>query len=285
MVQDKTTTANRNKTMNFELMLNVENGVIKTNAQEMLAALDPALKKYDYVVMPDVYDQAKEDRAALNKLVKTISDERKRTEKNVFGTWEQDKKAIMNAEKKIKQYADNLGNGIAQIDDEEKDKKDMELEQLWYTKSERPYDLVRKKEWLNKSWTVKKIGEDMDRLVEGIKMKEITVESFLPNDPVERQQVLDVFNATLDPIQAKQEADKIADVKKRVQSQSEALREPSQAIKPQAQANTQQMSVDTSEITYNAEFRCSGTKEQMNALADFIYRNGIRCEVINKWQS
>ncbi|MCZ2809086.1 MAG: DUF1351 domain-containing protein [Candidatus Bathyarchaeota archaeon] len=271
--------------MNFELMLNVENGVIKTNAKEMLAALDPALKKYDYVVMPDVYDQAKEDRAALNKLVKTISDERKRTEKNVFGTWEQDKKAIMDAEKKIKQYADNLGNGIAQIDDEEKEKKDMELEQLWYKKSNRPYDLVRKKEWLNKSWSMKKIGEDMDRLVEGIKMKEITVESFLPNDPVERQQVLDVFNTTLDPIQAKQEADKIADANKRVQSLYEAPADLSGQNMQQAQANTRQMSVYASEITYNAEFRCSGTKEQMNALADFIYRNGIRCEVIKKWQS
>lgn len=285
MVQNKKTTANRNKTMNFELMLNVENGVIKTNAKEMLAALDPALKKYDYVVMPDVYDQAKEDRAALNKLVKTISDERKRTEKNVFGTWEQDKKAIMDAEKKIKQYADNLGNGIAQIDDEEKEKKDMELEQLWYKKSNRPYDLVRKKEWLNKSWSMKKIGEDMDRLVEGIKMKEITVESFLPNDPVERQQVLDVFNTTLDPIQAKQEADKIADANKRVQSLYEAPADLSGQNMQQAQANTRQMSVYASEITYNAEFRCSGTKEQMNALADFIYRNGIRCEVIKKWQS
>lgn len=285
MVQDKTTTANRNKTMNFELMLNVENGVIKTNAQEMLAALDPALKKYDYVVMPDVYDQAKEDRAALNKLVKTISDERKRTEKNVFGTWEQDKKAIMDAEKKIKQYADNLGNGIAQIDDEEKEKKDMELEQLWYTKSNRPYDLVRKKEWLNKSWSMKKIGDDMDRLVEGIKMKEITVESFLPNDPVERQQVLDVFNTTLDPIQAKQEADKIADAKKHVQSQSEAPTDLSGQNMQQGQANTFQNQNDATGVTYNAEFRCAGTKEQMNALADFIYSNGIRCEVLKKWQS
>lgn len=285
MVQDKTTTANRNQTMNFELMLNVENGVIKTNAQEMLAALDPALKKYDYVVMPDVYDQAKEDRAALNKLVKTISDERKRTEKNVFGTWEQDKKAIMDAEKKIKQYADNLGNGIAQIDDEEKEKKDMEIEQLWYTKSNRPYDLVRKKEWLNKSWSMKKIGEDMDRLVERIKMKEITVESFLPNDPVERQQVLDVFNATLDPVQAKQEADKIADAKIRVQSLHETPADLSRQNPQQGQVNTFQNQNDATAVTYNAEFRCSGTKEQMNALADFIYRNGIRCEVLNKWQS
>lgn len=271
--------------MNFELMLNVENGVIKTNAQEMLAALDPALKKYDYVVMPDVYDQAKEDRAALNKLVKTISDERKRAEKNAFGTWEQDKKAIMNAEKKIKQYADNLGNGIAQIDDEEKDKKDMELEQLWYTKSERPYDLVRKKEWLNKSWTTKKIGEDMDRLVEGIKMKEITVDSFLPKDPIERQQVLDVFNSTLDPILAKKEADKIADAKKRAQAHSEALTKPSQAELPQEQVNAPQSVNSAQEVRYNAEFRCSGTKEQMNALADFIYANGIQCEVLRKWQS
>lgn len=285
MVQDKTTTANRNKTMNFELMLNVENGVIKTNAQEMLAALDPALKKYDYVVMPDVYDQAKEDRAALNKLVKTISDERKRTEKNVFGTWEQDKKAIMNAEKKIKAYADTLGDGIAQIDDEEKARKDMDLETLWYTKSQRPYDLVRKKEWLNKSWSMKKIGEDMDRLVEGIKMKEITVESFLPNDPVERQQVLDVFNATLDPVQAKQEADKIVDAKIRVQSLHETPADLSRQNPQQGQVNTFQNQNDATAVKYNAEFRCAGTKEQMNALADFIYSNGIRCEVLKKWQS
>lgn len=271
--------------MNFELMLNVENGVIKTNAQEMLAALDPALKKYDYVVMPDVYDQAKEDRAALNKLVKTISDERKRTEKNVFGTWERDKKAIMDVEKRIKAYADTLGDGIAQIDDEEKARKDMDLETLWYTKSQRPYDLVRKKEWLNKSWSMKKIGEDMDRLVEGIKMKEITVESFLPDDPVERQQVLDVFNATLDPVQAKQEADKIAAAKQAVKASQDAVTSNPSAIQQPIQANKQPAPNEVSGIVYNAEFRISGSKDQMNALADFIWKQGIHCEVLRKWQS
>ncbi len=70
-----------------------------------------------------MYDAAKEDRAALNKLVTQIGDERKRTEKAVFGTWEVDKKAIMAAEKKIKEYADNLGAGIKQLEDEEKSKK------------------------------------------------------------------------------------------------------------------------------------------------------------------
>ncbi len=272
--------------MKFELMLNVENGVIKTNAKEMLEAIEPALKKYNYVVTQDVYDNAKEDRAALNKLVKQISDERKRTEKSVFGTWEQDKKAIMDVEKRIKAYADTLGDGIAQIDDEEKARKDMDLETLWYTKSQRPYDLVRKKEWLNKSWTMKKISEDMDRLVEGIKMKEITVESFLPqDDPVARQQVLDVFNKTLDPILAKQEADKIADAKKRAQVHSETLAKPSQAEQQQEQANIPQSVNSAQEVRYNADFRCSGTKEQMNALADFIYKAGIQCEVLRKWQS
>lgn len=271
--------------MKFELSVDVVNGVIKTNAAEVLGQLDPALQKYNYVVTPEVYDAAKEDRAALNKLVEQISDERKRTEKAVFGTWEADKKAIMAAEKKIKEYADNLGAGITQLEDEEKSKKDMELEELWYTMSDRPYDLVKKKEWLNKSASLKKIKEDMARLVEGIQMKEMAVESFLPLDPVERQQVIDVFDRTLDPVMAKMEADKIAAAKQAVKASQDAVANNPSAIQQPIQPNIQPMANEAPGIVYNAEFRISGSKEQMNALADYIFANKIKCEVLRKWQS
>jgi len=271
--------------MKFELTMNAENGVIKTNAKEMLEAIEPALKKYNYVVSQELYDNAKEDRASLNKLVKQISDERKRAEKALFGPWEQDKKAIMDIEKRIKAYADALGEGITQIDDEEKSRKEKDLKALWDTKCKRPYELVSKKEWLNKSWSMKKCSEDMDRLIEGIHMKEITVESFLPSDPVERQQVLSVFDATLDPILAKQEADKIVDAKKRVQTAYKAPEDLPRQNNEEAQTNIHPEQNEAPEVLYTAEFRCSGTKEQMNALAEYIFRSGIQCEVLRKWHS
>ncbi len=125
----------------------------------------------------------------------------------------------------------------------------------------------------------------MARLVEGIQMKEMAVESFLPLDPVERQQVIDVFDRTLDPVMAKMEADKIAAAKQTVKASQDAVVSNPSAIQQPIQANTQPTPNEVSGIVYNAEFRISGSKDQMNALADFIWKQGIHCEVLRKWQS
>ena len=64
--------------MKFEIKANVENGILKTNAEELKNAVIPELKKYEYVVDESTYDTAKKDRASLNKLTKQVSEERKR---------------------------------------------------------------------------------------------------------------------------------------------------------------------------------------------------------------
>ena len=103
--------------MKFEIKANVENGILKTNAEELKNAVIPELKKYEYVVDETTYDTAKKDRASLNKLTKQVSEERKRIEEDVFAQWKTDKKTLMEIEKAIKSRADELGSGIKEIDD------------------------------------------------------------------------------------------------------------------------------------------------------------------------
>ena len=50
----------------------VGDGLVKTNAEQVLEVIEYGLKSYRYVVNESNYDQAKKDRAALNKLIKNL---------------------------------------------------------------------------------------------------------------------------------------------------------------------------------------------------------------------
>ena len=138
--------------MKFEIKANVENGILKTNAEELKNAVIPELKKYEYVVDESTYDTAKKDRASLNKLTKQVSEERKRIEEDVFAQWKTDKKTLMEIEKAIKSRADELGSGIKEIDDAEKEKKYEALKKWWdeHNNYEVEYHLVHENKYLNK---------------------------------------------------------------------------------------------------------------------------------------
>ena len=155
--------------MQFELEATVLNGKVVTNAKELLANIDNGLKHYDYVVTENTYEQAKKDRAQLNSIVKMVSDERKRVEDDLFSEWKEDKKNIMDIEKKIKQCADSLGQGITDIEDALKEEKRKHIYEAWQTLLDskgngEQYDLTPKfnEKWLNKTTSNKSIEKDLN---------------------------------------------------------------------------------------------------------------------------
>lgn len=263
----------------FELVLKEENGNIITNAKELMDEITPKLKKYNYVVDRTNYSQAKQDRASLNGLVDRVSTERKRIEEKVFGQWKQDKKDLMALEKKVKSTADDLGIGIKALDDEEKERKEMALEEMWYQMSDYSFDLIFNQKWLNKSYSEKQIKTDMEKIVESIALKKGIVETFLPKDALERQRVLDVFNKTLDPTLAKVEAEKIEAEKRAVEQVQEMKPEElDQGFEQQAQPS------QTEEGTYYCQFTVSGSRDQLLALQNFMNENRIMYLVDRKWK-
>ena len=107
--------------MEFYLEVSAKDGKVYTNASDLLPEIQNGLKHYNYVVDEGNYKKAKTDRAALNNLVKLVSDKRKQVENDVFAQWLQDKKDIMAVEKTIKADTHILRHGINNIDYTEKE--------------------------------------------------------------------------------------------------------------------------------------------------------------------
>lgn len=257
--------------MQFELEATVLNGKVVTNAKELLANIDNGLKHYDYVVTENTYEQAKKDRAQLNSIVKMVSDERKRVEDDLFSEWKEDKKNIMDIEKKIKQCADSLGQGITDIEDALKEEKRKHIYEAWQTLLDSKgngehYDLTPKfnEKWLNKTTSNKSIEKDLSAIYDKIVQDLGFMETFLPNDETDIAQIKEVYFQDYDLMRAKVKADDLKRIRETVdrqkQKEEQIVQEPlhfEQSIPNEPENKVVEQNTNW------AEFRVEGTREQL----------------------
>ena len=280
--------------MQFELEATVLNGKVVTNAKELLANIDNGLKHYDYVVTENTYEQAKKDRAQLNSIVKMVSDERKRVEDDLFSEWKEDKKNIMDIEKKIKQCADSLGQGITDIEDALKEEKRKHIYEAWQTLLDSKgngehYDLTPKfnERWLNKTTTNKSIEKDLSAIYEKIIQDLGFMETFLPNDETDIAQIKEVYFQDYDLMRAKVKADDLKRIRESVerqkQKEEQIVQEPlhfEQSIPNEPENKVVEQNTNW------AEFRVEGTREQLleltNVLVNLRNNTSFEFKVTNK---
>ena len=273
--------------MKFEIKANVENGILKTNAEELKNAVITELKKYEYVVDETTYDTAKKDRASLNKLTKQVSEERKRIEEDVFAQWKTDKKTLMEIEKAIKSRADELGSGIKEIDDAEKEKKYEALKKWWdeHKNYEVEYHLVHEDGYLNKKATGKKVQESLIEKLEKINRDMNVMQTLLPNDEFEAEQIINVYLNTLDMSKAKDKANELKELHKKV---DQMVKKPKQGQinfhNKDVEYGKENVQVENAqdEHVYWAKFEIKGSKESFLKLPSVLKELGISYKVLEK---
>ena len=273
--------------MKFEIKANVENGILKTNAEELKNAVIPELKKYEYVVNESTYDTAKKDRASLNKLTKQVSEERKRIEEDVFAQWKTDKKTLMEIEKAIKSRADGLGSGIKEIDDAEKEKKYEALKKWWdeHKNYEVEYHLVHEDKYLNKKTTGKQVQESLIEKIEKINQDMNVMQTFLPNDEFEAEQIINVYLNTLDMSKAKDKANELKELHKKV---DQMVKKPKQGQinfhNKDVEYGSENVQVEGAKSVdvYWAKFEIKGSKEVFLKLPSVLKELGISYKVLEK---
>lgn len=284
--------------MQFELEAKVLNGKVVTNAKELLANIDNGLKHYDYVVTENTYEQAKKDRAQLNSIVKMVSDERKRVEDDLFSEWKEDKKNIMGIEKRIKQCADSLGQGITEIEDTLKDEKRKHIYEAWQTLLDNKgngehYDLTPKfnEKWLNKTTSNKSIEKDLSAIYDKIIQDLGFMETFLPQDETDIAQIKEVYFQDYDLMRAKVKADDLKRIRETVERQKQETH--TNTPEHELQATTEprgvlkEVSEESQAVNTNwAEFRVEGTREQLleltNVLVNLRNNTSFEFKVTNK---
>lgn len=269
--------------MQFELQAQILNGKVVTNAKELLANIDNGLKHYDYVVTENTYEQAKKDRAQLNSIVKMVSDERKRVEDDLFSEWKEDKKNIMDIEKKIKQCADSLGQGITDIEDTLKEEKRKHIYEAWQTLLDSKgngehYDLTPKfnEKWLNKTTSNKSIEKDLNAIYDKIIQDLGFMETFLPNDETDIAQIKEVYFQDYDLMRAKVKADDLKRIRETVESQkakeginTQETQESRSIHSYESEKGIVEQKKDLPNTNW-AEFRVEGTREQLLELTKVL---------------
>ena len=269
----------------FTLVPTIEDGIVRTNAKDLLKAIEPQLKKFDYVVTDDNLKDAKTDRASLNNLVKTIQSERKKIEDEVFGEWKKEKADIMQLEKRLSATADNLDAGIKQLEEKDKELKKKQIEEFWYTLTKKyPFELVFEKKMLNKTVTARSIEDHLKKVLAKAMDGEKVMETFLPQDKFQAEQVKDVYYRTMDLAQAKAKADELA----RISQQVEVLKAEEPPKEPKNHQEVPKTQANTHDGIYGATFMVEGTFDDManlsKELVELFKKYHIRAKVEKKWR-
>ena len=236
------------------------------------------LKKYNYVVTENNYKDAKKDRADLNKLVKQVSDARKSFENKAFDKWKADKTKIMDFEKEVKGYSDELAKGMEVFDEKEREEKRQQIYEAWeHLLEERNsdfYDLTPKfnEKWLNKTTSAKSIEDDLKAIHDKIIQDLGFMSTFLPTDEIEAEQVKEAYFKEYDLTFAKMKADELKRLRERVESQK--AQGNINTLESQESRSTSVLGVSESVLeqkkdsinTKWAVFRVEGTKEDLMEL-------------------
>lgn len=281
--------------MEFNLEVRAQNGKVYTNASDLLPEIKEGLKHYDYVVDEDNYKKAKTDRAALNNLVKLVSDKRKQVENDVFAQWLQDKKDIMAVEKTIKAASDKLGEGINEVDNAEKELKRNQIKELWtnMTNDKYPFDLVFEERYLNKTVKNKEIEESLNNKFLKAEEQLSFIEASLPDDELQAEQVIQLFCKTLDLSKATERINEIKEAKAKLQEKVNAQIEQSKqaqmerenVVPKQAQFETPKAHCQSRGGRY-CIFRFEGSMEELQAfnpiLNQFIKEHDVKVSILEK---
>lgn len=266
-----------------------EDGIVRTNAKELLQAIEPQLKKFDYVVTDETIKDAKTDRASLNNLVKTIQSERKKIEDEVFGEWKREKADIMALEKRLSATADNLDTGIKQLEEKDKELKKKQIEEFWYTLTKKyPFELVFEKKMLNKTVTPKSIEDHLKKVLAKAMEGEKVMETFLPKDQFQAEQVKDTYYRTMDLAKAKAKADELARISQAVKTAEQLQPSHQQVQEPPKTEEAPKTQANTHDGIYGATFAVEGTFDDMANLSKELVvlfkKYNIKAKVEKKWR-
>lgn len=245
----------------FELLVHpIENmPTLVSNIDELKKALEVSLVKYqNLVVTEDGIKDAKEDRANLNKLKKSISDERITQKKMFLAPFEQFETKCKEVEKLINDTSSSIDVQIKAFDEAEKEAKRKEIEDIYilnigdYSKLI-PLAKIYDSKWENKTFKLK----DVEVAIKYIKESaDIHLKQIEELGSEFTQQLKDKYFETLDITAVLAENTRLIQQKKYLE-----------------ELKAKEEEVDE---TVSIVFRVEATREQLKALGKYMQENGIR---------
>lgn len=281
---------------------------IDFNYDELKKTLQENLKKYKGLKFTEEnIADGKSVKADLNKLKTALDTSRKDVKKD----WN---KNLDTFESKMKELIALVDEPIKAIDEQLKfyeeeriKEKNKECKSLFAELAEEnnldefiAYDQVENPRWENKTFTVEKVKEEMQSIMDKVNQGIKTISEM---DSRWNYELLDVYKRTLSLEAVIQEQSRLDNLEKmKAQAEAEKARRaeelekakqqladfpvlnnatitpaPTQEPKPQTTEDTPE---ETQEEIYTVNFAVQGTKQEIIALSDFLKHNNIKFKVI-----
>lgn len=267
-------------------------GHLTTNAIQIREMVKAALPKYDIAnYNDDNIDQAKKDKAALNKAAKALNAKRLEIEKEFMKPFGEFKEVVAETVKLIGECSAKIDAVVKLNEQQYKDKKKAELRRYFDERNANLVDFekVFKSAWLNKTTSLKSAQSEIDDILSRTDNEIESLKGYGEDFDVLRTYYMGTLDlsATLqyaNRLREQRERARIAE-EQRWKSEEEAKQKAPEpqpvAPQPKAKPVATPQPDQSAPTVYTRAFKVWGTKEQIIALGDYMNENGIEFEKID----
>ena len=212
-------------TMEFRLINPTEDGflrVIKWNKEELEAAVKQKIADYENVVYTEEnIQQAKNDRAELNKLTKAIEDRRKEIKKKINEPYDIFEKELKEVLALIEKPVGMIDRQIKDFEDQQKEEKKASIKKTYDEvigdlAEVLPFEKVFDSRYLNKTYKITIAQEDVKRKVDKVRTDLETIDGL---DSKYKLNVKDVYIKTFDLSKALAENKRLSDLEEKLEAE------------------------------------------------------------------
>lgn len=258
---------------------------ITWNYDEIKTELAEKIQKYETLqYTEDQIQEAKKDRANLNKLKAALNDERLRREREYMKPFQVFKDQVNEIREIIDKPIKIIDEQLEGYEEDRKRKKREEIGAYWAQENKHPdwiiLPLIFQDKWLNASYSMTQIKKDIDSKVGQINYDMETLE-MLPEYSFE---AVEIYKTTLDMNKAIAEGQRLADIQKRKEEAEKAekelmakvMEEEAEAIMADMEAEASPTPEQKEEKKMMVRFEVELTVDQAKELRAFFQERGIR---------
>lgn len=283
----------------LELQSTLTLGTLETNAEQIRQVVLAKLQDYTPANYEGRVDEAKSDRALLNKAEKALNERRLELERQYMEPFNKFKTLITETCKAIKQASSGLDQIVKTEEERERTAKFEEIQNYWNSTGFSLFDIskVYNEKWTNKTAKLKDVYEEIDKIqkktFDDLKVLDRFPAEDVPLLKIVYLETLDITRAMDQAEQLKQNRDKLARerVEREAQEKAQALKNQAREEREEIQEDMKSQNLGTADLaaealgleitqeapeaveTYALLFQ--GNRTTLQALRRYMTENGI----------
>lgn len=253
---------------------------IQFNYEDIEKWVTEKAKEYKSLVYTEeTITSAKTDRATLNKVAKAINDEKIRIKKELLKPFEDFENKCKELQNIIIDASNSIDVQVKAFEEKEQNKKKEQIKLIFDKyigefKDLIDFDNISNPRWLNKTYTMKKIEEEINHLIIKTKDDLNVIENTIEDESLLPQIKIYYFKNINDPSilgNSLQEYQKLVEGRKKLES----LKSTQNVTESKPNITESTQDITKNEKLLQIDFRVFATREQFEKLRDFLIENKI----------